>query len=124
MPVLSTSLIVVPGSRRAARINSRVARRLGWKPADIVVVQDDKEFAVVVNNHDFDMFRDNKLLLKIGKRLSVTVKDRNFNGIGLCFSAKLKGEAASDYCTTFSEALARAILAAPRSVIRGLRDDA
>ncbi len=112
------SLSSIPFSRRAARVNARVARRLGWKSSDILVREIDGRWTVSVAGRKFNIFFDKKLCRALGNTFHASVKERDTKASGHLFSAKVPGSVASEFCETAEEALARAIIATPRPLLR------
>jgi hypothetical protein len=118
MTAISHIPAAASGTRRAARLNVRVARRLGWKRDDIHVLEYNSRFIVSVAGLRFDVLTDKKLVSKLGNTFGATLKERETEADGHLFSVKVPGSVASKFCATPNEALARAILATPRRVLR------
>ena len=109
---------VVAGTKRAARLNARVARRLGWKRDAVQVLTSDDYFTVLVGGRDFDIFGDKKLVKILSKQLDIRVKNKVVKNVGVMHSVRVSGSNESDFCEDPREALVRAILATPRRQLR------
>ena len=118
MTAITRAPSATPFSRRAARINVRVARRLGWKRDDILVFEDDGRWTVNVAGRRFDVFTDRKLCRTLGNTFHAKVRERDTKAFGHLFSVKVPGSTPSEFCETAPEALARAIIATPRPLLR------
>jgi hypothetical protein len=119
MPVLSILPPVVPNTKRAARLNAKVARRIGWKQSDVRINSEWMGVPVtLVGGRDFDVFTDKKLAAKLCRQFDVRVKTKKFKAVGVCHSLRVFGSEASDFYQHPQDALVHAILLTPRAHLR------
>jgi hypothetical protein len=120
MPALSILRPVVPNTKRAARLNAMVARRMGWKQSDIKVNSERMGIPVAqVGGRDFDVFTDKKLAAKLAAKFNIRVKNKVFKGVGVCHSVRVGGPGGFGlFYQSPQEALVYAILQTPRAYLR------
>ena len=106
-------------TRKLARINARLARRIGWRSSEVHVVDaTDKaaSFYAEVGGRKFDVFTDAKLAERLAETFGV-----NFKFVAGKFHACLRAGYESSGFDTPNEALVAAILAQKRKELRNLR---
>lgn len=106
-------------TRKLARINARLARRIGWRSSEVRVVNDlvkEPSFYAEVGGRKFDVFTDAKLAERLAETFGV-----NFKFHAGKFHAYLRAGIKREGFDTPNEALVHALLAQKRSALRALR---
>lgn len=102
---------------QAARLNARLARRIGWRASEVRVLtgEFDTSNLALVGGRKFDVFTDAKLAERIAESFGITfhIKDGRF-------AANL-GKYTGAFLDTPNEALVAALLDHKRKELRNLR---